>query len=49
MITYERATESQYQEFLNLMLEQMADYLKTLMQLMGMSIEEFSLLLKTVG
>jgi ribosomal protein S18 acetylase RimI-like enzyme len=49
MITYKQATESQYEDFLNLMLEQMADYIEILMQLMGMSIEEFRHLLKTVG
>ena len=49
MIIYKRATESQYAEFLNLMLEHMADYIETLMELMGMSIEEFNHLLNTVG
>jgi ribosomal protein S18 acetylase RimI-like enzyme len=49
MIAYKPATESQYEEFQNLMLAQMAEYIETLMQLMGMSIEEFSRLLKTVG
>jgi len=49
MITYKRATESQHDEFLNLMLEHMSDYIETLMELMGMSIEEFNHLLKTVG
>jgi ribosomal protein S18 acetylase RimI-like enzyme len=49
MITYERATENQYVEFLNLILDHMSDYIETLMELMGMRIEEFDHLLKTVG
>jgi ribosomal protein S18 acetylase RimI-like enzyme len=49
MITYELATENQYEEFLKLMLDHMADYLETLMELMGMSIDEFDHLLRKVG
>jgi ribosomal protein S18 acetylase RimI-like enzyme len=49
METYEKAAAAQYEEFLNLMLEHMADYIEILMERMGMSIEEFRHLLKTVG
>ena len=49
MLTIELATEDQYKEFLSLMLEHMADYVDVLMQLMGMSIDEFDYLLRTVG
>ena len=49
MEVYKKATETQYEEFLNLMLEHMADYIETLMERMGMTIEEFRYLLKTVG
>jgi ribosomal protein S18 acetylase RimI-like enzyme len=49
METYKKATPTQYEEFLNLMLEHMADYVETLMEQMDMSIEEFRHLLTTVG
>ena len=49
MMTYEIATENQYGEFLNLMLEHMEEYLETLMKLMGLSINEFEHLLRTIG
>ena len=49
MIIYQKANANRYQEFLNLLLEHMADYNETLMEQMGMSIEEFRDLLKTVG
>jgi ribosomal protein S18 acetylase RimI-like enzyme len=49
METYKKATTTQYEEFFNLMLEHMADYIEILMERMGMSIEEFHNLLKTLG
>ena len=49
METYKIATATQYEEFFNLMLSHMTDYLETLMEQMGMSIEEFHIHFKTVG
>ena len=49
MITCQPATDSQYQEFLGLMLDHMADYLKSLMMLMEITLEQFSEILGSVG
>lgn len=42
-------TEAGRAEFLDLMLEHMADYLESLITLMGMTLEEFRKLSRTVG
>ena len=49
MIIFKPVTESQYTEFLNLMLDHMADYIDTTMELLGMSVNEFEHFMKTLG
>jgi ribosomal protein S18 acetylase RimI-like enzyme len=49
METYKKAATTQYDEFFNLMLAHMADYIEILMERMGLSVGEFRHLLNTVG
>ncbi|MFC1996568.1 hypothetical protein ACFLXI_03035 [Chloroflexota bacterium] len=49
MIIFKPVTEIQYTEFLNLMLDHMADYIDTTMELLGMSVNEFEHFMKTLG
>ncbi len=49
MLTVEPAHPEQYDEFLQLMLEEMADYLESTLELMHISLDQFKHLLKTIG
>jgi len=49
MLTYKPATNEQYDEFLQLMLREAADYLARTMELMQMTIEQAQHLFRTTG
>jgi ribosomal protein S18 acetylase RimI-like enzyme len=49
MLTYQPASPEQYDEFLQLMQEETAEYIDTTLALMQMSLEQFKHLLRTRG
>jgi ribosomal protein S18 acetylase RimI-like enzyme len=49
MITYQPATSAQYTEFLNLMFDHMADFVQITLNLLGISMDEFKSLVRTLG
>lgn len=49
MLTYQPANPEQYEEFLQLMQKETAEYLDTTLVLMQMSLDQFKHLLSTIG
>ena len=49
MISYKSATEQQYKEYFQLMLDYMSDYIDALLLLMDMTLDEFAERFRSVG